>query len=167
MYLIFVSSLNENMKLAKTLQEQLGQLKKESRIIKLVDLDLPIYDSFKEENNGIPEAVLEMMSLMEKSSGYIFVSPEYNYSIPPVLTNFIAWVSRAGEDFRTLFNEKAVLLATHSGSGGNDVLNSMRIQFTKLGAVVSPRQILTTLKVPLNEKSSLKTLEQFERLSKL
>lgn len=167
MYLIFVSSLKENMKLAGILQKLLEQLEKESSIINLVDLDLPMYDSFKEENNGIPAEVLKMMSLMEKSSGYIFVSPEYNYSIPPVLTNYIAWVSRGGDDFRKLFNEKAVLLATHSGSGGNDVLNSMRIQFTKLGSVVTPRQILTTLKIPLNERSALKTLNQFIKLSKL
>ncbi len=55
MYLIFVASLNENMKLANTLQGQLKELGKESQIINLVDLDLPMYDSFKEEHDGIPK----------------------------------------------------------------------------------------------------------------
>jgi NAD(P)H-dependent FMN reductase len=167
MYLIFVSSLNENMRLALKLQEQLRLKGAKAEVINLVELALPMYDSFKEEKNGIPEKVSSIMGMMEKSEGYLFVSPEYNYSIPPVLTNFIAWVSRAGDDFRKLFNEKAILLATHSGSGGNDVLNSMRIQFSRLGALVLPRQVLTTLKIKLNEKSALKTVEQFIRLSKL
>ena len=91
MYLIFVASLNENMKLAKVLKTQLDELGKESKIINLVDLSLPMYDSFKEEKEGIPTKLNSMMNDMQSADGYIFVSPEYNYSLPPVLVNFIAF----------------------------------------------------------------------------
>uniref|UniRef100_UPI000E5CFC1F PAS domain-containing protein n=1 Tax=Aliarcobacter cibarius TaxID=255507 RepID=UPI000E5CFC1F len=72
------------------------------------------------------------------------VSPEYNFSVSPVLVNTIAWVSRIGDDFRKLFDSRAIQLATHSGGNGVDLLNGLRVQFTKLGANVMTKEILTT-----------------------
>lgn len=110
-------------------------------LINLVDLELPMYDSRKEDRDGIPTKIGELAEVMKKANGYIFVAPEYNYSLPPVLGNFVAWVSRCGEDFREVFQMKKIQLATHSGSGGDDLMNAMRIQFTRLGAMVMPRGI--------------------------
>lgn len=166
MTLIFVASLNENMNLANKLQKQLEQLGKNSKIINLVELQLPMYDSLKEENEGIPKKALDLINEMKEAKDYIFVSPEYNYSLPPVLVNMVAWVSRVGDDFRALFANKAVLLASHSGGGGNDVINAMRNQFTKLNSFVMPREIIITYQKALNEKSSLKILSSFVEFSK-
>jgi len=165
MYTILVASLNENMKLAKKLQEQLNTLGKKSQIVNLVDLNLPLYDSYKEEMNGINKEIFSLIQLMENSDAYILVSPEYNGSIPPVLSNAIAWISRASDDFRKLFNEKVFLLATHSGGDGTGVTQAMRSQLMKLGSIVLSREIITTYEKELNEKSSLKILEQFVRFS--
>lgn len=161
MYLIFVASLNENMKLANILKEQLNSLGKQSEIINLVDLNLPMYDSFKEEHDGIPTKVNELIEQMKNADGYIFVAPEYNYSLPPVLVNTVAWISRVGDDFRELFALKTIQLATHSGGGGADVINAMRVQFTKLGSIVMPREIITTYQTPLRSDSSERILKQF------
>ena len=161
MITIFVASLNENMKLAQTLQTQLKALDQKSQIINLVKLQLPMYDSYKEEHDGIPPKINELIQTMENSSGYIFVSPEYNFSIPPVLSNTVAWISRVGDDFRKVFTLKTIQLATHSGGGGNDVTNAMRTQFTKLGSLVMPREIITTYSNPLDENSSERILQQF------
>ncbi|WP_419763624.1 MAG: NADPH-dependent FMN reductase [Arcobacter sp.] len=166
MILIFVSSLNENMKLAKVLQEQLNEENINSEIINLVDLKLPMYDSFKEENDGIPQKALDLTEKMKKANGYIFVSPEYNFSLPPVLVNMLAWISRIGNDFRALFSMKKIQLATHSGSNGQDGLNTMRTQFTRLGAIVMPREILTTYEKQLNKDSSKRILQQYVQLLK-
>lgn len=166
MILIFVSSLNENMKLAQKMQEQLMQLGKQSEIINLVDLNLPMYDSLKEQNDGIPKTLHEIIEKMNSSSAYIFVSPEYNFSLPPVHVNFIAWVSRAGDDFRDLFSLKTIQLSSHSGIGGNDVSSAMRTQFSKLGSIVMPREIIATYQTPLKEESSKKILEQFTKVLK-
>lgn len=166
MILIFVSSLNENMKLATNLQGQLKELGKESEIINLVDLNLPIYDSLKEERDGIPSQIDDLITKMEGTSGYLFITPEYNFSLPPVLVNTIAWVSRVGDDFRELFTLKTIQLSTHSGGGGSDVTNAMRSQFTKLGSIVMPREIITTYKNPLRPESSKNILTQFVDLLK-
>lgn len=111
MILIFVASLNENMKLAKKVQKQLTALDKKSEIINLV--------------------------------------------------NFIAWVSRVGDDFRELFSMKKIQLATHSGGGGTDVSNAMRTQFTRLGSIVMPREIIATYQASLKEESLEKILKTF------
>lgn len=161
MYLIFVSSLNENMKLAKSIEHQMEENNTETEIINLVDLELPMYDSRKEDRDGIPSKIGELVELMKKADGYIFVAPEYNYCLPPVLANFVAWVSRCGENFREVFQMKKIQLATHSGSGGDDLMNAMRIQFTRLGAIVMPREIVTNFQKPLKAESSKKILKQF------
>jgi len=166
MILIFVSSLNENVKLANNLQDQLRELGKESEVINLVELNLPMYDSLKEEMDGIPAQVNNLIKKMEGASGYLFVTPEYNFSLPPVLVNTIAWVSRVGDDFRALFTLKTIQLSTHSGGGGIDVVNAMRNQFTRLGSIVMPREIITTYQTPLNKDSSKKILAQFLSLLK-
>jgi len=123
-----------------------------------------MYDSEKERQKGIPEAVTELIGEMADAGGYLVVSPEYNYSIPPVLSNFVAWCSRAGDDFRKVFSHKVMQIATHSGSGGADLMLSMRIQFGKLGALIMPREIMTTYEKGLNEESSRKILEDFLRV---
>lgn len=160
MYTIIVASLNENVKLAKVLQEQLEKLGAKSTMINLVELNLPMYSS-REEEKGIHPVVHEVAKVLEDSKGYIIVAPEYNYSIPPVLTNTIAWISRIDKDFKKYFSHKKVLLATHSGSGGSDVLRDMRNQFSKLGAEVLGSEILTTYQKPLEEKYSEQVLTEF------
>ncbi|RXJ92044.1 NADPH-dependent FMN reductase [Malaciobacter molluscorum] len=157
MYLIFISSLNENVKLANRIKNKLEESNKEVEIINLVHLNLPMYDTIKEQNDGIPQAALELAEKMKKAKGYIFVSPEYNFNVPPVLVNFIAWISRIGENFRALFSLKTIQLATHSGSNGKDFMNSTRNQFTKLGAIVAPREIITTYSLGI-EEDELKTI---------
>ena len=151
MYTILVASLNENVKLANIIEEQLHILEKKVEIINLIELDLPMYSSLR-ENDGIHSNVHKLIQKLENSKAYIIVTPEYNYSIPPVLTNTIAWVSRVGDDFRKQFKGKNILLATHSGSGGSDVLAELRKQLSKLEANVYEKDILTTYrkKVDIN-----------------
>ncbi|MDF1883100.1 NAD(P)H-dependent oxidoreductase [Sulfurimonas sp. SAG-AH-194-C21] len=164
-YLIIVASVEQNMKLANSIHEQLKTLEQSSKIIDIVALDLPMYTSQREDVDGIPEVISSLVGEMKRAKAYIFVAPEYNYSIPPTLTNFVAWVSRVGDDFRVLFSEKAILNATFSGGGGADVLNAMRVQFTKLGAMVMPREVLANYAKPLNAESLEKTLSQLIKFS--
>lgn len=165
MYLILVASLNENMKLAGKIKNCLETMGIQSQIINLVDLNITLYDSSKETNDGIPSKILELSNTMKTAAGYIVVAPEYNYSIPPVLTNVIAWISRSSENFRELFTLKYVQLATHSGITGTDVCNAMRSQFSKLGAIVAPREILTTAQNEIEEDSLQRILTQFVSIS--
>jgi chromate reductase len=165
MYLIFVSSLVKNVEISKLVDGKLKSHGKETKIINLVELDLPMYDSYKEEHDGIPRKILDLIPIMEEAEGYVFVSPEYNFSLPPVHVNAIAWLSRIGDDFRKLFALKYIQLATHSGGGGQDVSNAMRTQFTKLGSIVMPREIIATFQNEVREDSVGRIIDQFVKIS--
>lgn len=65
----------------------------------------------------------------------------------------IAWISRIGDNFRALFALKKIQLATHSGSNGVDFLNTFRNQLTRLGAIVMPRDIVTSYTVTMGNES--------------
>ncbi|AFL69649.1 NAD(P)H-dependent oxidoreductase [Sulfurospirillum barnesii] len=166
MFIILVASLNENMKLAQEIQHTLEAMQCKSEIINLVTLNAPLYDTQKESNQGIPDSIKALSEKMKNALGYIVVAPEYNYSIPPVLTNVVAWLSRQGEHFRELFTLKYVQLATHSGSGGNEVCNAMRTQFSKLGAIVAPREILATYDKKVEAESLKRILTQFVAIAR-
>ncbi len=161
MYMIFVASLNENVKLANTLKEQMEQAGVEVKLVNIAQEDFPMYTSLEEEKRGVPERIRQIVEEMKTAEGYMFLAPEYNYAPPPVLISFINWVTRSYEDYREAFKEKKVQLATHSGGGGEDVMNVLRLQFNKLGAKVMPWEIMTNYKTPLNKESSKEILRQF------
>ncbi|MFW0694750.1 NADPH-dependent FMN reductase, partial [Aliarcobacter butzleri] len=60
-----------------------------AEIIKLVALNLPMYESNKEQKDGSPKVELDMAQQMQDTAAYIFVSPAYNFGVPPGLTNTI------------------------------------------------------------------------------
>ena len=163
---ILVASANNNVNLANKLQEIATQNGVESELIKLVDLDLPLYSTVEEERNGIPDTAKELAQKILSLNAFIVVAPEYNGVMPPVLNNAMAWTSRATKDWRDAFNEKIVGLATHSGGGGAKGLQAMRIQFQHLGANILARELLTTYEKPLNEDSAVVMIKQLEKLSK-
>ena len=94
---------------------------------------------------------------MESHSHWVICAPEYNGSIPPILTNAIAWLSVQGKDFRSLFNERPIAIASFSGGGCMELLLSMRIQLTHLGALVLGRQLATN-KSKIAEDSSINAI---------
>jgi chromate reductase, NAD(P)H dehydrogenase (quinone) len=55
--------------------------------------DFPPYD-YDVQEKGYPSIVTRTAETMRKADGLIFVTPEYNYSIPGALKNAIDWISR-------------------------------------------------------------------------
>jgi len=157
---ILVSSQGKNMELAKKFQEYLGE---KAEIMDLVALELPLYSSITEGN--LPGKVKDLTQKLIASKAMVFVAPEYNGLIPPVLNNAIAWVSRTGDNWRLAFNGKSAVIATHSGGGGAHVLIAMRQQLSYLGMNVIGRQILTNFGKPLNTDSMASVLDQLVKMS--
>ena len=54
--------------------------------------DFPLYNADLEESK--PKAIEEHAQAIRDSKGVLFISPEYNYSIPGHLKNAIDWLSR-------------------------------------------------------------------------
>ena len=163
MWLICTASSGNNRALAETLQGWAQDLNVDARLLDLTELALPLFTPELDEE-GAPEGLADVEALFREASAFVFCAPEYNGSIPPSLTNTIAWLSTQGSNFRALFNEKPAAIATHSGGGGQKVLVAMRLQFAHLGCNVLGRELLTHNKKALNEKSAKAVLDQLYRL---
>ena len=148
---VIVSASNgKNLELSSKFETLLSQREIENEILDLVSLNLPLYTPL-EESRGIPGLVLDQKNLFDSASGFVFVTPEYNGGLPPVLTNLIAWISRSGDDnWRSSFNSKPAALASFSGSGGIQALVSLRTQLSYIGLNTIGRQVRATYKEALN-----------------
>ena len=48
----------------------------------------------QDDEQNPPEKVVELKRRVREADGILFVTPEYNYSVPGVLKNAIDWASR-------------------------------------------------------------------------
>jgi NAD(P)H-dependent FMN reductase len=78
-----------NLKLAKFIQNRYN----ERFDLEILNIrDLPHYD--QDNENDAPAAVKEFKQKVKAADVVLWVTPEYNYSIPGVLKNAIDWLSR-------------------------------------------------------------------------
>jgi chromate reductase, NAD(P)H dehydrogenase (quinone) len=55
---------------------------------------MPLYNADVQTGEGFPAPATALADAIRAADGVIFVTPEYNYSMPGVLKNAIDWVSR-------------------------------------------------------------------------
>jgi NAD(P)H-dependent FMN reductase len=70
---------------------------------------VPLYDA-DVEAQGIPPAVATLKDQVAGADGLLFVTPEYNNSIPGVFKNAIDWLSRPPADVPRLFRDRPVAI---------------------------------------------------------
>lgn len=70
---------------------------------------LPHYNA---DHDGGP-AVAALQAAIRAAEGLVFVTPEYNYSVPGVLKNAIDWASRPA--YNSVFRDKPCLVISVSG----------------------------------------------------
>ena len=160
--LVITASNGENLKLAERF---IIAGKKLNYSCKLLDLTksehgLPIFNPRHGSKDKAPTNLKSINLQMESYSHWVICAPEYNGSIPPILTNAIAWLSVQGKDFRSLFNGRPVAIASFSGGGCMELLLSMRIQLTHLGALVLGRQLSSNKSKLAEDKSIQEILSQ-------
>ena len=151
--LVISASNGENLKLAKKFINQAKEKNHEASLIDLTLLDLALYNPRTQKEKGIPKEAIDLNNQFASATHWIMCAPEYNGSIPPVLTSAIAWLSVQGDDFRKLFNGRPIGLASFSGGGGMELLVSLRIQLSHLGAQVVGKQVMSNYKNPPKEES--------------
>jgi NAD(P)H-dependent FMN reductase len=151
--LVIAASSGENLKLAERFAATARARGLSVEVIDLTTLPLPLYTPRIHESEGIPEAVGSLSRRLEAAPRWLICAPEYNGSIPPVLTSAIAWLSVQGDDFRRLFNGRPIGIATHSGGHGCSVTTALRIQLAHLGAQVVGRQVTSNNSNPARDSS--------------
>ena len=157
--LVITASNGENLRLAERFIDTGKNLNFSCELLDLTESknDLPIFNPRQNSKDQAPKNLVSINTQMESHSHWVICAPEYNGSIPPILTNAIAWLSVQGTDFRSLFNERPIAIASFSGGGCMELLLSMRIQLTHLGALVLGRQLASS-KSKIAEDNSISTI---------
>jgi chromate reductase len=96
---------------------------------------LPLYNADMQEASGFPGPAQDLATAIRAADGVLFVTPEYNWSMPGGLKNAIDWVSRMKEQ---PFEGKPVAIQSCSQGplGGARMQYHWRMSMTFLGAFI-------------------------------
>jgi chromate reductase len=161
--LVIAASNGENLKLAERFAHAAEVVGRSAGVLDLTALDLPLFTP-RALAAGTPPALAGLQAHLQAAPRWVICAPEYNGSIPPVLTSAIAWLSVQGDDFRALFNGRPVVIATHSGGGGHTVLTALRLQLAHLGAHVVGRQLVSNKSHPAKDDSIADLITRLQHL---
>ena len=129
--------------------------------------EFPLYNQDNELNP--PEVIKEFKQLIREYDAILFVSPEYNYSIPGVLKNAIDWASRPYGD--SAWNDKpvAIMSATPTMLGGARMQYHLRQTFVWLNMhpVNTPEVIVTFAQEKFDKDGNLTDEHTKEKIKEL
>lgn len=151
--LILAASTGKNLQLAESFKQSLEDLGHKGTVLDLCSLNAPMYTPQAEKELTDLSLIEGVMKHILDCDAMIVCAPEYNGLIPPVLNNIIAWMSVQSKDFRTLFNQRKIGLASVSGGGGQHAVMSMRMQFSYLGSNVIGRPVIINKSNPFKQSS--------------
>ena len=164
--LIVSSTKNSNLELSNKIQNFLQNNDQFScNVISLEDFNLPLYTPTLEEkykeDESFPKNIEKVKDLICSSNAIIWCSPEYNGGISPIVTNAIAWISRATNDWKEGFKDKNSLICTSSGGNGNNFIKGFRIQLDYLGSLVFERSLVKTKAKDIDNQEFISVLNEF------
>jgi chromate reductase, NAD(P)H dehydrogenase (quinone) len=95
----------------------------------------PLYNADVQDTAGFPAPVNALADAIRTADAVLFVTPEYNWSMPGVLKNAIDWLSRMKEQ---PFKEKPVAIqsASQGPLGGARMQYHWRMSMTFLAAFI-------------------------------
>jgi len=161
--LLIAASNGQNLLLAERFAAAAREQGQSPEVLDLTAINLPLFTP-PAQAAGTPAALAALQARLVAVPRWVICTPEYNGSIPPVLTSAIAWLSVQGDDFRALFNGRPVAIATHSGSGGYTVLTALRLQLAHLGAHVVGRQLVSNKTHPAKDDSIADLISRLNQL---
>lgn len=136
---LFAGSLRKE-SYSKKIAKAIAEMEPEGFEFKLISLEnLPIYNQDFDDYGPVPEEYVKFRNEIKSLDGFIFITPEYNRSIPGVLKNAIDVGSRPKGE--SVWNGKPG--AVFSSSPGN---------LSGFGANHHLRQSLVSLSVPVMQQ---------------
>src|SRR5262249_52772099 len=117
----------------------------------------PFYNADLHADGKFPAPVTALADAIRAADGIIFVTPEYNYTIPGALKNAVDWVSRLKDQ---PFRDKPVAIqsATQGPVGGARMQYHLRTMLVFLGAYAfdTPEIFVGSAQTKFDEKGELK-----------
>ena len=126
---------------------------------------LPLYNFDIQTEQGFPAAVSALSDAIRGANGVIFVTPEYNYSVPGVLKNAIDWVSRVPNQ-PLAGKPVAIQSASPSILGGGRAQYHLRQMMVFLDALVfnKPEIMVTFVNTKVDEAQGVLTDEPTRKI---
>lgn len=112
--------------------------------ISLADYPLPMYDGDIEVEKGVPENATKLARLIVAHQGVFVSTPEYNHSLPPLLTNTLAWISRIKHTGTMPYRHKVYGMGGSSDGrfgGAQAIVELRRVLASSLGGIVIPSRV--------------------------
>ena len=112
--------------------------------ISLADYPLPMYDGDIEAEKGVPENATKLARLIVAHQGVFVSTPEYNHSLPPLLTNTLAWISRIKHTGTMPYRHKVYAMGGSSDGrfgGARAIVELRRVLASSLGGIVIPSRV--------------------------
>ena len=162
--LVIAASNGDNLKLAERFAHGAAAQSLSAAVLDLTAVELPLFTP-RAMAGGTPPALAALQAQLQAAPRWVICAPEYNGSIPPVLTSAIAWLSVQGDDFRALFNGRPIAIATHSGGGGHTLMAALRLQLAHLGAHVVGRQLVSNGANPAKDDSIHDLVRRLQHLA--
>ncbi|MEQ9814670.1 MAG: NADPH-dependent FMN reductase [Azospirillaceae bacterium] len=107
----------------------------------------PLYNADLQASDGFPDDVMALGAAVREADGVIFVSPEYNFSIPGALKNAIDWISRL-EDQPLRNKPVALQSASPSPLGGARMQYHLRQVMVFVEAITFTRPEIFVMGAP-------------------
>lgn len=97
----------------------------ENAVLEIIDLaEIPFLNE-DVEAQGLPASVVHFKKKLAEADAILIATPEYNFSIPPVLKNALDWASR-GDELPLAGKPLAIMSASPSTLGGARVQYHLR-----------------------------------------
>ena len=120
----------------------------------------PFYNADVQDASGFPADVTAFADAIRTANGVLFVTPEYNWSIPGALKNAIDWVSRMKDQ---PFKDKPVAIqsASQGPLGGARMQYHLRMALTFSDALLFGRpEVFVGLAAGKFDKDTLELKDQ-------
>ena len=161
---IITAEQGKNLALAKKVSNAFDSENFDINFIDLIELDLPLFTIQRLNKYGISQNVHDLTAQITSSHGFVFIAPEYNGGVPPVLTNAIAWITVSTKDWRDCFNKKIAGIGTYSGGGGMQLIMNLRGQLSYLGLTVIGLPLYTNQSIELKNDDLTSFVSQIQGL---
>jgi NAD(P)H-dependent FMN reductase len=145
--LVFAGSIRTDalsVKLAAAAAKEIALADAEVTTISLADYPLPIYDGDIEAEKGVPDNAAKLARLIVAHQGVFVSTPEYNHSLPPLLTNTLAWISRIKHTGTMPYRHKVYAMGGSSDGrfgGARAIVELRRVLASSLGGIVIPSRV--------------------------
>jgi chromate reductase len=137
---------SHNVRLAAAAAYEFAQAGADVTRISLGDFPLPIYDGDLQAKSGVPKHAVNLKRMIAAHHGVLFVTPEYNSSVPALVKNTIDWITRVQDPQELrgqVFRERpfAIAAASEGRLGGTRALAALRLILSACHAIVIPNQL--------------------------